>query len=128
MLLLDTHALVFLASDQESLSEAAVESISNNSEGLSYSSISALEISLLVKRNRLELPVPPVEFIERAESSHGLRELPVTGNIACFSADLPDIHNDPFDRIIIATAQIHNFPVLSMDTKFRKYPDLAVIW
>ncbi len=128
MLLLDTHAIIWLAADQPRLSAPAVEAIRGGAGDLCYSAISALEISLLVKRDRLDLPVPPAEFLERARAAHGLRELPVTGEIAHAAADLPDVHNDPFDRIIIATAQVCGAPVVSMDGHFEKYPSLAVIW
>ena len=128
MILLDTHAMIFLASDQDSLSATARQSILNNADGLYYSSISALEIALLVKRGRLLLPVSPFEFIQKAQNIHGLKQSPVSTEIALASADLPEFHKDPFDRIIIATAMLKNMPVLSMDAKFEKYSNLSVVW
>jgi PIN domain nuclease of toxin-antitoxin system len=128
MLLLDTHALVWLASDPKKLSAPAKRAIRQHADQLYVSSISALEIAILVKRNRLSLPIPPEEYIGRALTQHGIRELPVDYRVAVASADLPDIHLDPFDRMIIATAQLNRMTILSMDRIISKYPGVKVIW
>ena len=63
MLLLDTHVFVWLASAQKNLSVRAKQAIQQNADELFMSSISALEIAILVKRNRLRLPVGAEEFV-----------------------------------------------------------------
>jgi len=128
MLLLDTHSFIWLASDTEKLSGKAREVIREESDALFLSGISGLEIALAVKRQRLELPTTPATFLKKALLHHGIRQIPVTAGIGCNSANLPDIHNDPFDRIIIATAQLYGMRVLSKDTVFARYPDIEVVW
>lgn len=128
MLLLDTHAFVWLASAQKNLSQRARQTILQNADELFISSISALEIAILVKRKRLRLPVEPGEFVERALQQHGIHEIPVDRRVAIASTSLPDIHNDPFDRIILATALLNDMSVLSRDRVIPQYHDVKVIW
>lgn len=128
MLLLDTHALVWLASIQKELSTRARRAILQYAGELYVSSISALEIAILVKRDRLSLPVTPAEFMDRALKQHGIHEVPVDRRIAILSAGLPDIHDDPFDRIIIATARLNDMMILSRDKVIPQYPEVRVIW
>jgi len=128
MLLLDTHAFVWLASAQKNLSLRAKQAILQNADELYISSISALEIAILVKRNRLRLPVGAGEFVERALQQHGIYEIPVDRRVAIASTSLPDIHNDPFDRIILATALLKDMSILSKDRVIPKYNDVKVIW
>ena len=128
MLLLDTHALVWLASDQEQLTEQGRTAIRRAAGRLFLSAISSLEIELLVKRNRLELPLPPERFLPAAVQQHGLVEIPLDSTIALTAAALPDIHNDPFDRVLAATAIVHRLTLLSKDGVLPKYPGLTVVW
>lgn len=128
MLLLDTHAFVWLASDTNKLSDAAKAAIQKESGSLFISGITGLEITLASKRNRLILPVDPNIFIRKAMLQHGIRQIPVTVEIGSISFSLPDIHNDPFDRIIIATAQFHESSIVSKDSIIQQYPGIEVIW
>ena len=128
MVLFDTHAFVWLVSDQSELSEEAKRLIRDSSGALYLSSISALEIGLSVKRGRLSLPVKPHRFLAEGLSQHGIQEIPLTSEIALLSAKLPEFHNDPFDRILIATAQHEGLTLLSKDSKLAEYPDTRVVW
>lgn len=128
MLLLDTHALVWLASDQDLLTDRCKNVIRQAAGRLFMSAISSLEIAILVKRNRLELPLPPEQFVAESLRHHGINEIPVDSKIAMTAAALPDIHNDPFDRILAATAIIHGLELLSKDAVLPNYPGLKVVW
>ncbi len=59
---------------------------------------------------------------------HGLRELPVSGVIAARATLLPAIHRDPFDRLLIATAQEHRLKIVTPDATIAKYPGLDTLW
>jgi PIN domain nuclease of toxin-antitoxin system len=128
MLLLDTHALVWLASDQEQLTDRGRALIRESAGRLFMSAISSLEIALLVKRSRLQLPLPPEQFVAESLRHHRINEIPVDSAIALAAAALPDIHNDPFDRILAATAIVQRLDLLSKDTVLPRYPGLRVIW
>ncbi len=128
MLLLDTHALVFLASDQKKLTPRGKSLLRQSVGRLFFSAISSLEIALLVKRGRLELPLPAAAFVTESIRQHGISELAVDTPIAIAAAGLPHIHNDPFDRILIATALVHGLDLFSKDTVLPRYPGLNVVW
>ena len=128
MIILDTHVIVWLASDPGQLSKPAIRLIEKNPENLHVSVISAWEIALLVKRGRLILPIPPAEFINRAIRHHRLIELPLERRIAERAVALPDIHNDPFDRVLAAECLERGGILISRDTTLPRYPHLKVVW
>lgn len=128
MLLLDTCALLWLAADQQHLSAVARRAIAQHAGKLFVSAISAFEIGVKHQKGRLELPLKPEEWFTRALELHGLRELPITGQIAARSTALPPLHADPCDRIIVATAEIHSLTVATLDEVIRQYPGVRVSW
>ena len=78
----------------------------------------------MVKRGKLELPLPVEEWLTEALANSGVESLPVTCEIARRAAALPEIHRDPADRIIIATAIIHDAKLASVDSVFPNYQEL----
>lgn len=128
MLILDTCALIWLVDDLSKLTRKAERSIVDNGDELFVSAISALEISLLVSKGRIELPMEPFKWYGEALRLHGLREVAVDGEIASLSGNLPAIHKDPCDRIIIATAMIKKQTIITVDRVFKEYPGVKVVW
>lgn len=128
MLLLDTCALLWLAADQDRLSDRAKTALGDSAGSLFVSAITAFEIAHKHRRGKLLLPIEPAEWYAEALETHGLTEIPITGEIASHAVDLPPIHRDPCDRFIIATAQLHNLAVLTADQTIPRYPDLKVVW
>ncbi len=92
------------------------------------SAVSAWEVALLHRRGRLLLPVAPEVFMRRAVARHGLLELPVTAEVAMAAVALPDIHNDPFDRILIAETLERKCRIVTKDAVIPKYPGVPVVW
>lgn len=92
---------------------------------MAVSAISCFEVSLLVKQRKLELPLPVDEWLAEALAGSGVDCLPVTCEISRMSVTLHDKHKDPADRIIIATAIIHDALLASVDSVFPEYPELA---
>jgi PIN domain nuclease of toxin-antitoxin system len=70
----------------------------------------------------------PSSFVARALAVHGIEELPVTAEIGCRAAALPDVHNDPFDRVIVATCPIGDHTLLTKDRIIPTYPSITVVW
>ncbi len=128
MILLDTCALLWLVAQQDSLSQKARQQISNNASALFTSAISAFEIGVKVNKKLLELPLLPQDWLSKALYLHGLIELPIDGEIALYAAQLPPIHKDPADRLIIATAHKHNLTILTPDQHIVAYPQAKTIW
>jgi PIN domain nuclease of toxin-antitoxin system len=91
MLLLDTHALVWLASDREQLTPNGQAAIRGSAGRLFMSAISSLEIALLVKRHRLDLPLPPERFVAESLRHHGIAEIAVDSTIAMAAAALEQL-------------------------------------
>ena len=128
MILLDTCALLWLAAYDDHLSATARESIRASAGGLFVSAISALEIGIKVRKGKLRLPQRADRWFPQALAAHGVTELPVTSAIALASAALPKLHDDPADRIIVATALAQGLLVLTPDAKLRAYPKLRSAW
>ncbi|MBU6183023.1 MAG: type II toxin-antitoxin system VapC family toxin [Verrucomicrobia bacterium] len=128
MTLLDAHAFVWLASDQNALSPAALGAIKKDRESLFISVVTCWEIALLHKKGRLLLPLPPNEFVEKAALHHGVQDLPLTREIAMAAVALPEIHNDPFDRILVAEALHHGCRLVTKDETIPLYPGVKAVW
>jgi PIN domain nuclease of toxin-antitoxin system len=119
-MLLDTCALVWIATGSKNLSHPTREAI-EEAESVYVSSISAFEISSIYTKGGLELPCDPERWFYEILEKHDIIEIELNGKIAIASTKLPLIHKDPCDRFIIATARLHNLPVVTGDTRFKKY-------
>jgi PIN domain nuclease of toxin-antitoxin system len=119
-LLLDTCALLWLASDDEKLSNHARQTIEQASMVL-VSAISAWEISLKFAQELLKLPVEPENWFERVLLAHKLTLRPIDTEILFAANRLPWHHRDPADRFIIATALKEKAPVVTGDSRFAQY-------
>jgi len=128
MILLDTCVLLWLSSDQESLSSKAMSCIERHAGSLFVSAITAFEIAIKCRSGKLELPLPPLDWYLEALRFHGLREIPVTGEIAALSVSLPPLHNDPCDRIIIASATATGMKILTSDRLISQYREAETVW
>jgi PIN domain nuclease of toxin-antitoxin system len=125
-LILDTCALLWLASGSPRLSESAKMRI-EESELVFVSAISAWEISLKFKKGELVLPLPAIEWFRRAVDQHNLVVLPLEAEDLAASVMLPDHHKDPADRFIIAQALAHDLHVVTADMMFCQYGVEAII-
>ena len=128
MILLDTHTFIWWTSDRSQLSDRIAALLARESAGLMISVVTAWEIAILHKKGRLALPLAPTTFLEKALVHHGIHELPLTRAIALKAVDLPNIHNDPFDRILIAEAGERQCTLATKDALIARYPDIQVAW
>jgi PIN domain nuclease of toxin-antitoxin system len=128
VILLDTCTLLWLASDHRQLTARAKDLLSRHAGALFISAITAFEIALKHARGRLELPLPPEEWIEEALAFHGIDEVPVDWRIAARSALLAPYHADPCDRIIVATALCRGWAILTPDPLISEYREAQVVW
>ncbi len=119
-MILDTCALLWLASGSKRLSRPVLRKI-NESAVVHVSAISGFEIAIKVAKRKLELPLPPQEWFEQVVHHHGLAILPLKLNVCIAAAQLPPIHNDPCDRFIIATAKLEDLTVVTADEHFAAY-------
>ena len=119
-MILDTCALLWLASGAGRLSPSALKRI-NEAPAVYVSSISGFEIALKVARGKLELPCAPKEWFKRVIQHHSLSLLPLDLEVCITAAELPPVHSDPCDRFIIATAKLHELTVVTADPRFGEY-------
>jgi PIN domain nuclease of toxin-antitoxin system len=113
------------------LSQAAAEAITRAAEAerVYVSSISCWEVALLVRRGRLQLTQPVDAWIAHSEELPFLTFVPVDNAIARRSVDLPgELHADPADRMIVATALTLGAPLVTRDDKLWRYPFVETIW
>ena len=119
-LLVDTCAIVWLATGDRKLSQFARDAM-RDAELLCFSSISIWEIARLVKAGDLEMPVTSARLADMLVERYDMKELPINNSIALRSSALPEIHKDPADRFIIATALLNEFTVVTGDHRFAEY-------
>ena len=131
MIVIDTHVLIWWLTDPSSLSSKAKRALAKEAprNGIVASSISVLEITPAARRGRLQLSVPVENWLADTRLLPELRYEPVTGEIAQLAGSFGDeMHGDPTDRIIAATAILLNAPLVTADTKLRGYRALNTVW
>jgi PIN domain nuclease of toxin-antitoxin system len=131
MIVLDTHVWVLFVSNPELLSKRAKRSLDAAMEekGILISSISTWEVALLVVKKRLQLTLNVTDWIAKSEALPFITFISVDNSVAIKSVNLPQpLHNDPADRIIIATAISMGAPLVTKDEKILKYPHVQTIW
>ena len=115
---LDTHALPWYLFDSENLSGTAKEIINN--EFCYYSKVSLWEIAIKQSRNLLQYKNSIQDIIDACKEEE-FEELSVSGKSLELIRNLPDIHRDPFDRLLITMAQENNLTIVTKDSKIPLY-------
>jgi len=131
MIVLDTHVWIWWVNDPNSLSHNARKAIREavKNKVVHISSISAWEVALLVAKKRLELTMDVTDWIGKAERLPFVNFVPVDNTIAIKSVALPEpFHDDPADRIIIATALNKGASIVTKDKKMADYPHVKTVW
>lgn len=128
MILIDTCTLIWLTSEHKKLSPKSKEVIKIHHGKLFVSSISAFEIGVKASKGKLTLPIPIDRWFNEALEYHGIREIPINSAIAIQATALPPLHRDPCDRIIIATALLHDCPILTPDQMISQYKNVRAEW
>ena len=120
MLLLDTCALLWLARGDGPLSPETNTRIAEHPV-VCLSAISGFEIGTKYRKGKLRLPAEPTDWLEIIVAHHNLLVLPLDLEICAAATSLPEIHHDPCDRLIIATALAHKLTVVTTDRYFAAY-------
>ena len=123
MILLDTHIWIWFADESDQLTEQHRQVIEHHRvDGLGVSAISCWEVAKLVEYNRLKLACPIEEWMVAATTLPGVQLIELTPEIAIASTKLPgNFHRDPADQIIVATAQVYDLELLTVDKRILKY-------
>jgi PIN domain nuclease of toxin-antitoxin system len=125
--LLDTHAFLWFVSADDKLSSKARSIIKNSNNEVYFSAASAWEMSIKVRLGRLTIEEELEPFIIKQLSENNFSTLSITIFHSIYTSKLPDIHKDPFDRMIIAQSQVEDMPLISKDKNIEKYK-IPVVW
>jgi len=126
-LLLDTHVWIWLLTDPDRLSGPARTALAAPDNQLHLSSASTWEISVKAAAGRLEIDGSPESLLQEAIVASGVLPLPIEHSHALQTGRLPGHHRDPFDRMLVAQAQVERLTLVSADRQFADY-DVEVLW
>lgn len=126
MIVLDTHVLLWWTSTPALLSARAVEAI-DDAPLLGIAAISFWEISMLVRKRKIALHQPVAEWMAQVLAIPRVRSIALSAELAV-AADQFEMHADPADRFIVASAAQHNVPLVTKDGLIRGLPFVQTIW
>jgi PIN domain nuclease of toxin-antitoxin system len=122
--LLDTHVLLWALAEPARLDAETRATIEGGADEVLFSAASIWEIAIKTGLGRADFAVAPAE-ITRAALDTGFIELPVHSNAAALVAELPLLHRDPFDRILVAQAIAEPATLLTADRQLVPYSELV---
>ena len=132
MIVLDTHALIWWVSGDETLSPNAlklIEGARDSGRPVLVSAICAWEIAMLIDEDRLSLTMDLDEWLDAVDSLDGVEWIPVTRQVMVDSVSLPgSFHADPADRMIVALARTENAELVTADGRIQAYPHVRWVW
>jgi PIN domain nuclease of toxin-antitoxin system len=120
-LLLDTHLLLWAAAEPDRLPRMARDLMEDVDNALHFSAVSLWEVAIKSGLGRNDFTAQPA-VLRRGLLDNGYTELPIASEHAVATAALPPIHRDPFDRMLIAQAQVEGITLLTSDAVVASYP------
>jgi PIN domain nuclease of toxin-antitoxin system len=120
-ILVDTQCWLWMSSSPDRLSVRAREVVEDTANELLFSAASAWEIAIKHALGKLRLPEPPQRYVPSRVETLRTRPLDIDQSHALRVAILPPHHRDPFDRLLVAQAQIEDIPILTADPVFALY-------
>lgn len=120
-LLLDTQVFLWAIADPQKLQRKARAAIADRQNDVHLSIASIWEIAVKFGLGKLSLPLPPGELLGKNIESMGIRVLAISAEHALAVAQLPHVHADPFDRMLVAQATLDNLTIVTSDAVFAKY-------
>jgi len=125
--LLDTHAFLWWVRDDARLSAVAREVVGDGDNSIFLSTASAWEIVIKARLGKLRAPVDLESFLAQQLAHNAFEVLPVGLRHALRVASLPDLHRDPFDRMLVAQSQVESLVILTADEAVARY-DVRTRW
>ncbi len=125
--LLDTHTFLWWITDDSHLSETAAAIISNGDNDIFLSAASGWEMAIKARLGKLELPPNIEHFVAEQLAINNFTALPIQMTHALHVYSLPDYHKDPFDRLLLAQAQLEELTIITTNSLIAQY-SIKVIW
>ena len=126
-LLLDTQVFLWMVAGSDRVWPALRSQIRSPATSVWLSAASVWELAIKQGLGRITLPMPAADFASSERVRHGVTALPVDESSAAHLPKLPDLHRDPFDRMLICQAIEHELTLVSADAMIRRYP-IKTIW
>jgi PIN domain nuclease of toxin-antitoxin system len=120
--LIDTHVLIWMTIEPDRLSESVSKIVQNRKNSLFLSMASIWEMQIKLQIGKLTLRLPLDQLIEDQSSINGVNILNIKASHVYGLSDLPLVHKDPFDRMLISQSRAESMPLLSIDGVFDGYP------
>jgi PIN domain nuclease of toxin-antitoxin system len=121
-LLLDTHVFLWFISGDGRLSESRQNVIRDLDNEVYVSMVSLWEAIVKYQLGKLPLPQPPESYLPTQREQHQMASLSLDEASVSRLADLPAIHRDPFDRMLICQAIQHDLIIATVDDRIARYP------
>jgi PIN domain nuclease of toxin-antitoxin system len=125
--LLDTHAFLWFVADDNRLSSKAKSIIQDSNNEIFFSAASAWEMAIKSKLGRLKLGGNLESFIIEQLTENSFGPLSITISHSLYTEKLPQIHKDPFDRIMISQSNVENMVLITRDKEIREYK-VSTVW
>ena len=124
--LLDTHAAIWFFNGDSALSPTVKQIIRDRTNRIYLSVISAWELTIKISIGKLRFPGDAAGFMQVAQSND-ITIVPIETTHLTFLKDLPFIHRDPFDRLLVATALVENMTLITADENITRY-NVHCVW
>ena len=125
--LLDTNAFLWFISGYHRLSQTAENVIKDRSNEIFFSAASAWELCIKIRLGLLTIEGDIEAFIVHQLAENRFRSLPIHISHSVYTLHLPEIHKDPFDRMLIAQSNVEGMTLISANRIIKKY-DISTIW
>jgi PIN domain nuclease of toxin-antitoxin system len=120
-ILLDTHTWLWMMGDPDKLGPATQDLVRSGNHDFHVSIASIWELAIKHALGKLQLPTSPLEFARTRTHDNGINVLAISAEHACHAASLPRHHNDPFDRMLVAQADLEQHVLWSHDDHMVRY-------
>ena len=125
--LLDTCSFVWLCAEPARLGARAIQALESADAEILLSDVSVLELALKWQAGKITLPKPPRAWIDEQARAWHCSMVALKRSAIYRSSELPALHRDPFDRLLVATAIEDGMTLITPDSIVQRYP-VAWIW
>jgi PIN domain nuclease of toxin-antitoxin system len=124
--LVDTHVWLWMQAEPDRLRDETRAIVEDAHHDLLFSAASAWEIAIKHRLGKLPLPEPPASYVPDRMRRSGTTPLPVDHAHVLRTAELPDHHRDPFDRVLVAQAQLLDLTIITADRRLSSYEVMLI--